>query len=51
MARENRTSMRQNMPPLDTQTKKEEYIEKHLFDEIPYLLAAATEWSIPHQLG
>ncbi|PYV72725.1 MAG: hypothetical protein DMG96_25155 [Acidobacteria bacterium] len=43
--------MRRNtLPPLDTQAKKKEYIEKHLFDALRYLLAAATEWSIQKQL-
>lgn len=42
--------MGKNTPPLDTQAKKKEYIERHLFDELRYMLAAATEWSIQDQL-
>jgi hypothetical protein len=40
--------MGKNTPPL--QDKKGEYIEKHLFNELRYLLAAATEWAIQEQL-
>jgi hypothetical protein len=43
--------MGKNTPALDSQDEKKKYIEKHLFDELRYMLAAATEWSIQHQLN
>jgi hypothetical protein len=43
--------MTANTPPLDNQAKKTEYIEDHLFNELRWMLAAATEWSIQEQLG
>jgi|SRR5882672_3334977 len=41
--------MGKNTPPLD-HTQKEKYIELHLFNELLWLLGAATEWSIQDQL-
>jgi len=41
---------RARTPPLDNQAKRTEYIKDHLFNELRYLLGAATEWSIQHQL-
>ena len=38
-----------NTPPLN-QMDREEYIKLHLFYELRWLLAAATEWSIQNQL-
>ena len=38
-----------NTPRLDHK-QKEEYIRKHLFNELRWLLGAATEWSIQYQL-
>lgn len=41
--------MGKNTPGLDHKGK-EEYIELHLFNELRWLLGAATEWSIQDQL-
>jgi hypothetical protein len=41
--------MGKNTPKFDQKTKKE-YVEKHLFNELRWLLGAATEWSIQEQL-
>jgi hypothetical protein len=39
-----------NTPRLATRDAKLHYIDSHLFNELRYLLPAATEWSIQHQL-
>jgi hypothetical protein len=41
--------MRTNTPSLDKQAKTE-YIEKHLFNELRWMLGAATEWYVQEQL-
>src|SRR5258707_8346556 len=41
--------MAKNTPPLDHK-HKEEYIKLHLFNELRWLLGAATEWSLQDQL-
>jgi len=41
--------MGRNIPPLDDKAKKD-YIERHLYNELRWLLEAATEWSIQNQL-
>ena len=38
-----------NTPHLDHEAKKE-YLERHLFNELRWLLCAATEWSIQNKL-
>jgi hypothetical protein len=43
--------MTANTPPLDNQAKKTKYIEDHLFNELRWMLGAATEWSIQEQLA
>jgi hypothetical protein len=43
--------MGNNTPRLDSYEKKAAYIRNHLFDELRYMLPAATEWSIQHQLN
>jgi hypothetical protein len=42
--------MGKNTPRLNDERKKD-YIEQHLFNELRWLLAAATEWSIQNQLN
>jgi hypothetical protein len=39
-----------NTPALGP-AEKEEYLKKHLFNELRWMLCAATEWSIQEQLG
>ncbi len=41
---------RRNIPRID-QNGKKEYLELHLYNELRWLLGAATEWSLQDQLG
>jgi hypothetical protein len=44
--------MRASTPPLDTPAKRAKYLKEHLFNELRWMLAAATEWNIQKvQLG
>jgi hypothetical protein len=42
--------MGKHTPSLDSHRKKEEYIREHLFNELHWLLHAATEWSVQEQM-